>query len=37
LVEQLIRGEALVGMEREVFMERVTTMIGALVADGRDA
>ena len=37
LVERLIRGEALVGREREVFMERVTTMIGALVADGRDA
>lgn len=37
LVERLIRGEALAGREREVFMERVTTMIGALVADGRDA
>ena len=37
LVERLIRGEALAGREREVFMERVTTMIGALVADGGDA
>ena len=33
----LFRGEALAGREREDFMERVTTMIGALVADGRDA
>jgi hypothetical protein len=37
LVERLIRGKALAGREREVFMERVTTMIGDLVADGRDA
>jgi AcrR family transcriptional regulator len=37
LVERLIRGEALAGREREVFMERVITMIGALVADGSDA
>jgi AcrR family transcriptional regulator len=33
LVERLIRGEALAGREREVFIARVTAMFAALVAE----
>jgi AcrR family transcriptional regulator len=33
LVERLIRGEALAGREREVFIERVTAMFAALVTE----
>jgi len=33
LVERLIRGEALAGREREVFIDRVTAMFAALVAE----
>jgi AcrR family transcriptional regulator len=33
LVERLIRGEALTGREREVFVERVTAMFAALIAE----
>jgi AcrR family transcriptional regulator len=33
LVERLIRGEALAGREREVFVERVTAIFTALVAE----
>lgn len=33
LVERLIRGEALTGREREIFIERVTAIFAALVAD----
>ena len=33
LVERLIRGEALAGREREVFIERVTAMFAALVRE----
>ena len=32
LVERLIRGEALAGREREVFIDRVTAMFATLVA-----
>jgi hypothetical protein len=33
LVERLIRGEALAGREREVFIERVTAIFAALVTE----
>ena len=33
LVERLIRGEALAGREREVFIERATAVLEALIAD----
>ena len=33
LVERLIRGEALVGREREIFIERVTAIFAALMKD----
>ena len=33
LVERLIRGEALAGREREVFIDRVTAMFAALVTE----
>jgi|HubBroStandDraft_5_1064220.scaffolds.fasta_scaffold268053_1 AcrR family transcriptional regulator len=33
LVERLIRGEALAGREREVFIDRVTAIFQALIAD----
>jgi AcrR family transcriptional regulator len=34
LVERLIRGEALAGREREVFIDRVTAIFASLVAEG---
>lgn len=34
LVERLVRGEALRGREREVFIERVTTLFSALMTEG---
>jgi hypothetical protein len=33
LVERLIRGEALAGREREVFIERVTGIFAALITE----
>jgi hypothetical protein len=33
LVERLIRGEALAGRERDVFIERVTSTFEALLGD----
>jgi len=33
LVERLIRGEALAGREREVFIDRVTAIFAALVTE----
>lgn len=35
LVERLVRGEALEGEEREVFIDRVTAIFAALVSDGK--